>query len=167
MPQPKRKKQWSTKPGLHKIIINCSIGEEMSNPNISKRLNNQIRLITGQISSMTRAKKAIANFKVRKGMPIGQKSTLRDEKMESFVQKLVHLVFPRVRDFQGLPSSSFDGCGNYSFGLPDQSVFAELESEYKASELNSTYGFTITLVTTAENDDDGLLILKNYGFPFA
>jgi len=139
----------------------------MSNPKTARHLSGQFRVITGQIPALTRAKKAIANFKVRKDMALGQKTTLRGEKMESFVRKLVHLVLPRVRDFQGLPMKSFDGSGNYSFGLADQSVFAELETVYKAQDLQDAYGFTITVVTVAEKDPEGKAILKKYGFPFA
>jgi large subunit ribosomal protein L5 len=149
-------------PRVDKIVINIGLGESTQN---SKALENGLRdlqLITGQKPVITRAKKSIATFKVRQGMPIGAMVTLRGKRMYDFIAKLNGIVFPRIRDFRGLNDRAFDGRGNYNIGIRDQLVFPEIEYD----KIDRVRGMNITLVTTATNDMEARALLDILGFPF-
>lgn len=146
-------------PRLEKVIINSGIGQ-MDEKKIQEVIRD-IGLITGQKPIVTQARKAIAGFKIRKGMTIGLKVTLRRQRMYEFVDKLISIVLPRVRDFRGLPEKSFDGKGNLSIGLKDQTVFPEIDT----GEIANLFGLEIAVVTTAKNDQEGKELLKLLGFP--
>lgn len=149
-------------PKVVKVVVNIGLGESTQN---SKALENGLRdleLITGQKPVVTRAKKSIATFKVRQGMPIGAMVTLRGDRMYDFIAKMNGIVFPRIRDFRGLSEKSFDGRGNYNVGLRDQLVFPEIEYD----KIDRTRGMNITLVTTAQNDMEAKALLQALGFPF-
>lgn len=150
-------------PKLLKIQISTSLGLSAQNKNNLQKATEEIRLITGQHPILTKAKKSIAAFKVRQGMPIGLTVTLRKEKMYAFFEKLIKLAFPRIRDFRGLNSSHFDGYGNYNIGISDQLVFPEIEYD----NVEQKRGFTITIVTTAKKKKEGILLLSELGFPFS
>ena len=148
-------------PRLHKIVVNMGVGEATQNAKVLDPAVNELGQITGQKAMITRAKKSIANFKIRKGMPIGCAVTLRGEKMYEFLDRLCNVVLPRVRDFRGLPSNAFDGRGNYTLGLKDQLVFPEIDY----TRVDKIKGMNITLTTTARNDEEGRELLKGLGFP--
>lgn len=149
-------------PKLQKIKINVGLGLNAQNKVYLQKAIDEIRLITGQHPVITKAKKSIASFKIREGMPLGLTVTLRKEKMYAFLEKCITLVFPRIRDFRGLNTSAFDLSGNYSFGISEQLVFPEIDYE----NVEAIRGFTITLVTTAKNPTEGLIFLKELGLPF-
>ncbi|MBM7623994.1 50S ribosomal protein L5 [Sporohalobacter salinus] len=149
-------------PGVEKIIVNMGIGEAPENVNLLDESVEQLKSITGQNPVVTRAKKSIANFKIRKGMPVGCKVTLRGELMYEFLYKLINVALPRVRDFRGLSTKSFDGRGNYSLGLDNQTVFPEIDVD----EVNKIQGMDITIVTSAETDEEAKELLSLMNMPF-
>jgi large subunit ribosomal protein L5 len=149
-------------PRLVKIVVNIGIGDAAQNAKAIESAVTEITRITGQKPIITRAKKSIAGFKIRQGMPIGVTVTLRGDKMYDFVAKLTGIVLPRLRDFRGLNEKAFDGVGNYNIGLKDQLVFPEINYD----EVIRLRGMNITLVTTSRSDAHALALLKHFGFPF-
>ena len=149
-------------PRLKKITVNIGMGEASQNIKLLDVAVQELGQITGQKPVITRAKKSIANFKIRKGMPIGCMVTLRGERMYEFLDRLSNIVLPRVRDFKGLPGNSFDGRGNYTLGLRDQLVFPEIDY----TRVDKIKGMNITLTTTAKSDEEGRELLKLMGVPF-
>ena len=149
-------------PRLKKITVNIGMGEASQNIKLLDVAVQELGQITGQKPVITRAKKSIANFKIRKGMPIGCMVTLRGERMYEFLDRLSNIVLPRVRDFKGLPGNSFDGRGNYTLGLKDQLVFPEIDY----TRVDKIKGMNITLTTTANSDEEGRELLKLMGVPF-
>jgi large subunit ribosomal protein L5 len=148
-------------PRLVKISVNIGLGEASQNIKLLDVAAQELGLIAGQKPIITRAKKSIANFKIRKGMPIGCKVTLRGERMYEFFDRLANVVLPRVRDFKGLPAQGFDGRGNYTLGLRDQLVFPEIDY----TRVDRIKGMNITLTTTAGSDEEGLELLRLLGLP--
>jgi len=148
-------------PKLSKITVNIGLGEASQNVKLLDTAAQELGQITGQKPIITRAKKSIANFKIRKGMPIGCAVTLRGDKMYEFFDRLCNVVLPRVRDFRGLPSNAFDGRGNYTLGLKDQLVFPEIDY----TRVEKIRGMNITLTTTARSDEEGRELLVGLGFP--
>jgi len=148
-------------PKLKKITVNIGLGEASQNIKLLDAATVELGQITGQKAMITRAKKSIANFKIRKGMPIGCCVTLRGDRMFEFLDRLCNVVLPRVRDFKGLPASAFDGRGNYTLGLKDQLVFPEIDY----TRVDKIKGMNITLTTTANNDEEGRELLKLLGMP--
>jgi large subunit ribosomal protein L5 len=149
-------------PKLQKITVNIGLGEASQNAKLLDTAAVELGQITGQRPVITRAKKSIANFKIRKGMPIGCAVTLRGPKMYEFLDRLCNVVLPRVRDFRGLPANAFDGRGNYTLGLKDQLVFPEIDY----TRVDKIKGMNITMTTTAHNDEEGRELLKGLGVPF-
>ena len=149
-------------PRLKKITVNIGMGEASQNIKLLDVAVQELGQITGQKPVITRAKKSIANFKIRKGMPIGCMVTLRGERMYEFLDRLSNIVLPRVRDFKGLPGNSFDGRGNYTLGLKDQLVFPEIDY----TRVDKIKGMNITLTTSAKSDEEGRELLKLMGVPF-
>jgi large subunit ribosomal protein L5 len=149
-------------PKLAKIVVNIGFGEASQNVKLLDVAAVELGQITGQKPIITRAKKSIANFKIRKGMPIGCCVTLRGEHMYEFMDRFCNVVLPRVRDFKGLPANSFDGRGNYTVGLKDQLVFPEIDY----TRVDKIKGMNITLTTTAKTDEEGRELLKQLGVPF-
>lgn len=149
-------------PQLEKIIINVGIGEARENPDLLDSVVESVAKITGQQPVVTRAKKAIANFEIREGMPIGVKATLRGEEMYEFLYKLIYVAIPRVRDFRGLSPESFDGRGNYSLGISEHVVFPEISVD----EVENVHGLQATIVTDAESDEEAFELLRLLGMPF-
>jgi len=149
-------------PRIEKIVINMGIGEGSRNKDVVDVHAKELALIAGQKPVITRAKKSISNFKIRKGMPIGLKVTLRGLNMYNFLYKLINLVLPKVRDFRGLNPNGFDGRGNYSFGLTEQLVFPEISPD----QVKRVQGMDIVIVTTAKTDDEARKLLELFGFPF-
>ena len=149
-------------PRLEKVIINIGLGEAISNPKAMDAAAGDLATITGQRAVVTRSRKAISNFRLRKGMPIGLKVTLRGYRMWHFLEKLLTTALPRIRDFQGVPDRSFDGRGNYSLGLREQLVFPEIEYD----KIDRLRGMEITVVTTAKTDEEGRRLLQLLGMPF-
>ena len=150
-------------PKLDKVIINIGLGEAVANPKALDAALNDLTLITGQKPVVTRAKKSIAGFKLREGMPVGVKVTLRGDRMYEFVDRLVSVALPRVRDFRGVSPKSFDGRGNYSLGLKEQLIFPEIEYD----KIDKLRGMEIIFATTAKTDEEGRALLKLLGMPFA
>ncbi len=150
-------------PRVEKITINVGVGEATQNAKAIDAAVAEITAIAGQKPVVTRAKKAIANFKLREGMPIGCMVTLRRERMYEFLDRLIHVALPRVRDFKGVSGRSFDGRGNYSLGLTEQIIFPEIQ----ADKIEKTRGMTISITTTAETDQEGRALLRHLGMPFA
>lgn len=148
-------------PKILKLQVNRGLGGDAQNNSILKKSVEEFRQITGQQPIITKAKKSIAGFKVREEMNLGVTVTLRGEKMYSFLEKLIHLVLPRIRDFRGLSSKGFDRDGNYNFGLREQLVFPEISYE----SIDQSRGFNITIVTTAKTKKEGMALLKEFGFP--
>jgi large subunit ribosomal protein L5 len=148
-------------PKLQKITVNIGLGEASQNAKLLDTAAQELGQITGQKAMITKAKKSIANFKIRKGMPIGCAVTLRGDKMYEFLDRLCNVVLPRVRDFRGLPFNAFDGRGNYTLGLKDQLVFPEIDY----TRVDKIKGMNVTLTTTAKNDEEGRELLKGLGFP--
>ena len=149
-------------PRLEKIVISVCTSEAVQNPKIVNGIVEEISSIAGQKAVVTKAKKAISNFKLREGIPIGVRVTLRREKMWSFLDRLNTLALPRVRDFRGLPSKGFDGRGNYNMGLKEQIVFPEINYD----KVEKVRGMNITICTTAGNDNEGRALLEALGMPF-
>jgi len=149
-------------PRLEKITLSVCLSEAVQNPKILNTVVEEISSITGQKAVLTKAKKAISNFKLRAGIPIGVRVTLRRERMWSFMDRLNTLALPRVRDFRGLPSKGFDGRGNYNMGLKEQIVFPEINYD----RVDKVRGMNITICTTAKNDVDGKALLEALGMPF-
>src|ERR1700719_3490003 len=148
-------------PRVSKVTLNIGLGEASANVKLLDTAAVELGQIAGQKPVITRAKKSIANFKIRKGMPIGCAVTLRGDKMYEFIDRLCNVVLPRVRDFRGLPSHAFGGRGNYTLGLKDQLVFPEIDY----TRVDKIKGMNITLTTTARNDEEGRELLKGLGFP--
>jgi large subunit ribosomal protein L5 len=149
-------------PRLHKIVVNMGVGEATQNAKVLDPAVNELGQITGQKPVVTRAKKSIAAFKVRQGQSIGAMVTLRGDRMYEFFDRLVNIVLPRVRDFRGVSSKSFDGRGNYTLGLHDQLIFPEISYE----RVDKQRGMNVTIVTTAPNDNQARSLLKHMGMPF-
>ena len=149
-------------PTLEKIIVNMGVGEATQNAKLIDAAMNDLGIITGQKPLVRKAKKSEAGFKLREDMPIGAKVTLRKERMYDFLDRLINVVLPRVRDFEGVPANSFDGRGNYSLGLRDQLVFPEIEFD----KVDKLQGMSITIVSSARTDEEGRALLKAFGMPF-
>ncbi|HQK57350.1 MAG: 50S ribosomal protein L5 [Candidatus Cloacimonetes bacterium] len=149
-------------PKLDKIVVSMGVGAATQNKAILDNAVKDMEQITGRKPIVTRAKKSISNFKLRKGMPIGCKVTLRDEIMYEFFDRLVSIVIPRIRDFHGIPTDSFDGRGNFSLGLKEQTVFPEIEYD----KIDTIRGLNINIITTARTDEEGRALLKELGMPF-
>lgn len=149
-------------PKLEKIVINVGVGEAIQDKKVLDIVVDNLALITGQQPVTTKAKKSISNFKLREGMPIGAKVTLRGRIMYEFMDRLITLALPRTRDFQGIPDKSFDGRGNYTFGIKEHTIFPEIDTD-KATKL---HGMDVTFVTTATTDEEALALLKLFGMPF-
>lgn len=150
-------------PKLDKVVVNIGLGEAVQNPKALDAAVQDLTLITGQKPVVTRAKKSIAGFKLREGMPVGVKVTLRGERMYEFVDKLFNVALPRVRDFRGVSPKSFDGRGNYSLGLKEQLIFPEIEYD----KIDKLRGLEVVFATTAKTDEEGRELLKLLGMPFA
>ena len=149
-------------PGLTKIVVNMGVGEAARDSKLIEGAIRDITAITGQKPAVTKARKSIAQFKLREGMPIGCHVTLRGDRMWEFLDRLLSLALPRIRDFRGLSPKQFDGNGNYTFGLTEQVMFHEIDQD----KIDRSRGMDITIVTTATNDDEGRALLKQLGFPF-
>jgi large subunit ribosomal protein L5 len=149
-------------PQIKKVVINIGMGEAMDNPKSLDAAVSDISQITGQKPVVTKAKTSIANFKLREGRSIGVKVTLRGERMWAFLDRLVNIVLPRVRDFRGIPRDAFDGRGNYTLGLREQLIFPEIEYD----KIDKIRGMEITIVTSAENDEQAAALLEMLGMPF-
>ncbi len=150
-------------PKLDKIVINMGVGEAKDNAKVLESAVKDLETITGQKAVITRAKNAIANFKIREGMAIGCKVTLRGEKMYEFLDRLVNLALPRVRDFRGVNPNAFDGRGNYSLGIKEQLIFPEIEYD----KIDKVRGMDVICVTTAKTDEEARELLAQFGMPFA
>ncbi len=149
-------------PGLTKIVVNMGVGEAARDSKLIEGAVKDLTAITGQKPQVTKARKSIAQFKLREGMPIGAHVTLRGDRMWEFLDRLLALALPRIRDFRGLNPGQFDGRGNYTFGLTEQVMFHEIDQD----KIDRSRGMDITIVTTATNDDEGRALLKQLGFPF-
>ena len=149
-------------PKVEKVIINMGVGEATQNAKVLDPAVNELGQITGQKPVVTRAKKSIAAFKVREGMPIGAMVTLRGDRMYEFLDRLLNVALPRVRDFRGVSTKSFDGRGNYTLGLRDQLIFPEIDY----AKVDKMKGMNVTIVTTAKSDDEARALLKHMGMPF-
>src|SRR3954453_7161527 len=149
-------------PGVVKVVVNMGVGDAAKDSKLIDGAVRDLTLITGQKPQVTKARKSIAQFKLREGMPIGAHATLRGDRMWEFLDRLVTLALPRIRDFRGLSPAQFDGNGNYTFGLTEQSMFHEIDVD----KVDRTRGMDITVVTTATNDDEGRALLRALGFPF-
>ncbi len=149
-------------PRVDRVIINVGAGEAVQNPKALDGVVNDLALISGQKPIITRAKKSIAGFKLREGMPIGCKVTLRGERMYDFLDRLINLSLPRVRDFRGVSPQAFDGRGNYSLGIKEQTIFPEIEYD----KIDKIRGLEVVIVTTANTDEEGRELLKCMGMPF-
>jgi len=149
-------------PTLEKIVINRGLGDVSQNAKVLESCSKELGMITGQQGVITRSKKAIAGFKLRQKMPVGLVVTLRGEKMYAFLDRLVNLALPRIRDFQGISIKSFDGHGNYSLGLEEQLMFPEIDYD----KIDQVRGMDISIVTTAGNDQQAIALLKAFGIPF-
>ena len=150
-------------PKLDKIVINMGVGEAKENAKVLDSAVKDLETITGQKVVLTRAKNSVANFKIREGMPIGCKTTLRGEKMYDFMDRLVNLALPRVRDFRGVSADSFDGRGNYALGVKEQLLFPEIEYD----KVEKVRGMDVIVVTTAKTDEEARELLRLFGMPFA
>lgn len=149
-------------PRLEKIVVNMGVGAAVADIKQLDAAVQDLRVITGQQPAVTRAKKSIAGFKIRQGMPIGAKVTLRGDRMWEFFDRLVAAAIPRIRDFRGLPATSFDGRGNYSMGVTEQLIFPEVDYD----KVDRTRGMDITFVTSAKTDEEAKALLSAFGFPF-
>ena len=149
-------------PRLEKIVLNMGLGEAVQNPKVMDSAVEELTVIAGQKPVVTKAKKAISNFKLREGMPIGAMVTLRGDRMYEFLDRLVAAALPRVRDFKGVPDRSFDGRGNYSLGLREQVIFPEINLD----KVDKIKGLTIVICTTARTDAEGKALLRGLGMPF-
>ncbi|QEO09258.1 50S ribosomal protein L5 [Protaetiibacter larvae] len=149
-------------PGLVKVVVNTGVGEAARDSKVIDGAIKDLTLITGQKPQVTKARKSIAQFKLREGMPIGAHVTLRGDRAWEFLDRLLSLALPRIRDFRGLSAKQFDGNGNYTFGVAEQSIFHEINQD----QIDRVRGFDITVVTTAKTDDEGRALLRALGFPF-
>lgn len=149
-------------PKIEKIVINRGIGDASQNAKLLDSSLSELTVIAGQKGVVTRSKKAIAGFKLRQKMPVGVSVTLRGERMYSFLDRLVNLALPRIRDFQGISAKSFDGHGNYSLGLEEQLMFPEIDYD----KIDQVRGMDISIITTSKNDQEGFALLKAFGMPF-
>lgn len=149
-------------PMLKKVVVNVGLGDAKEDVKLLDNVVEEIALITGQKPVITRAKKAVANFKIRAGMPIGVKVTLRGNEMYEFLYKLINVTLPRIRDFRGISAKSFDGRGNYSLGIREQIVFPEI----KIDNVDKVHGVEVTINTSAQTDEEGYELLKEMGMPF-
>ena len=149
-------------PKIDKVVINMGVGEAVKDSKKIEIAQKELASITGQFPIITKAKKANASFKLREGMSVGLKVTLRKSKMYEFIDRLINIALPRVRDFRGISDKSFDGKGNYSFGLREQFIFPEIEYD----NVDTPRGMDITIVTTAKTDEEAKELLKNFNFPF-
>jgi len=149
-------------PGVTKIVVNMGVGEAARDSKLIDGAIRDLAIITGQKPQVTKARKSIAQFKLREGMPIGAHVTLRGDRMWEFLDRLLSIALPRIRDFRGLSPRQFDGKGNYTFGLNEQSMFHEIDQD----KIDRVRGMDITVVTTATNDDEGRALLRHLGFPF-
>ncbi len=149
-------------PKLEKIVVNMGLGEAIQNVKILDSASEEMATITGQKAVITKAKKSIASFKLRQGMPIGCMVTLRKDRMYEFLDRLVNVSLPRVRDFKGVPAKAFDGQGNYSLGIKEQLIFPEINYD----KIDKIKGMNITIVTTAKTDEEGRALLRLLGMPF-
>jgi len=149
-------------PQIEKIVVNMGVGEATQEPKVLEWAVADMTAITGQKPSIRRAKKAISNFKLRAGMPIGCKVTLRKERMYEFLDRLVSIAIPRIRDFRGMPDKSFDGHGNYTVGIREQIIFPEIDYD----KVEKVRGMDITICTTAKTDEEAYELLKEFGWPF-
>ena len=149
-------------PGVVKVVVNMGVGEAARDSKLIEGAVKDLAAITGQKPVVTKARKSIAQFKLREGMPIGAHTTLRGDRMWEFLDRLVTIALPRIRDFRGLSPKQFDGRGNYTFGLNEQSMFHEIDQD----RIDRVRGMDITVVTTATNDDEGRALLRALGFPF-
>jgi large subunit ribosomal protein L5 len=149
-------------PHVEKVVLNMGLGEAVQNPKIVEKAVNELTLIAGQKAVVTRAKKSIATFKLREGMPIGARVTLRRDRMYDFLTKLMNIALPRVRDFRGVSPKGFDGNGNYSMGINEHLIFPEIDYD----KIDKVRGLNITIVTSAKNDEQGRELLALMGMPF-
>ncbi len=149
-------------PRLEKIVLNMGLGEAVQNPKIVEKAVAELTRIAGQKAVVTRARKSIATFKLREGMPIGARVTLRHDRMYDFFSKLVNIALPRVRDFRGISPKGFDGNGNYSMGITEHIIFPEVDYD----KIDKIRGLNVTIVTSAKTDDEGRALLKTLGMPF-
>jgi len=149
-------------PTFEKIVLNCGVGRATQQASLLDGAVRDLTLITGQKPVVTKARKSVAGFKLREGNAIGAMVTLRGDRMWEFLDRLISLAIPRIRDFRGLPSKSFDGHGNYTFGVSEQLIFPEIDYD----KIDATRGMDITIVTTAQTDADGRALLSAFGFPF-
>jgi large subunit ribosomal protein L5 len=149
-------------PRLEKIIINVGLGEAIQDRKVIDVAKGDLASISGQQPVVTIARNSISNFKLRKGVPIGCKVTLRGERMYDFLQRLIHMAIPRIRDFRGLSRKSFDGKGNYSFGVDEQAIFPEIHYD----KVKTVFGMDITFVTSASSDNEGYALLRELGLPY-
>ncbi|MBL6916633.1 MAG: 50S ribosomal protein L5 [Balneolaceae bacterium] len=149
-------------PKLEKIVLNVGVGEAIQDKKVLDTIVSNMALITGQQPVTTKAKKSISNFKLREGMPIGCKVTLRGRIMYEFLDRLVTLALPRTRDFQGAPDKSFDGRGNYTMGIKEHTIFPEIDTD----KVTKMHGMDVTFVTSAETDEEAYALLKHFGMPF-
>jgi large subunit ribosomal protein L5 len=149
-------------PRLEKIVVNMGVGKATQQPSLVEGAVRDLEVITGQKPAVTRARRSIAGFKLREGMAIGAKVTMRGDRAWEFLDRLISLAIPRIRDFRGLPSSSFDGRGNYTFGVTEQLIFPEIDYD----SIDTTRGMDITICTSARNDAGGRAFLDAFGFPF-
>jgi large subunit ribosomal protein L5 len=150
-------------PTLTKIVVNMGVGDAITDPKLIEGAMRDLKIITGQQAKLNRARRSIAGFKLRQGMPIGAKVTLRGDRMWDFFDRLLSVALPRIRDFRGLPARSFDGRGNYTFGVTEQLIFPEIDYD----SIDRVRGMDITIVTSAETDDQARSLLSSFGFPFA
>ena len=150
-------------PKISKIVINMGIGDAKDDTKLTDKAQEELSLISGQKAIKTKAKKAIAGFKIRAGMPLGSSVTLRNKKMYEFLDRLVNIAIPRIRDFRGLNPNSFDGSGNYSMGIKEQIIFPEINYD----KIDKVRGLNITICTTAKNNSDALELLKCFNMPFS
>ena len=149
-------------PKLEKIVLNVGVGESIQDKKVLDTIVSNMALITGQKPVTTKAKKSISNFKLREGMPIGCKVTLRGRIMYEFLDRLVTLALPRTRDFQGVPDKSFDGRGNYTMGIKEHTIFPEIDTD----KVTKMHGMDVTFVTSAATDEEAYALLKHFGMPF-
>ena len=149
-------------PKISKITVNMGVGEAVADRKVMEKATADLALLSGQKALVTRARKSVASFKIRDGYPIGAKVTLRRERMYEFLDRLVNIAIPRIRDFRGLSAKSFDGRGNFSMGVQEQIIFPEIEYDH----IDSIRGMEITITTTAKNDEQGRALLEAFDFPF-
>jgi len=149
-------------PGVIKIVVNVGAGEAVVNKNVLEKIQEQLGIITGQKSIITKARRSVSAFKIRKGLPIGVKSTLRGKKMFVFLEKLIKIIIPRLKDFRGIAQQSLDQAGNLNLGFPEQTIFPEIDFD----KIDKTRGLQVTIVTNAKNKEKGKKLFETLGVPF-